>query len=310
MIFICKQYSIILKLIQTHGALRLQNLVNGRTDLIGTFKIWKERNPTIKTGITASALNNRRCKTDQLLTKIIKDSILDDIKKKEKKNLLECVPPLCSTIRRRIPLHESLNSLTRTEVSVSKHKACVCVFCDCVIIGVEKIFWLSESQLKAMESVRSVDFLEALKGQPIPPSLRNQYLIKDNPVLSNLLLSPRAHVKDGKYMSCVVCYKNICNVENDKPTKYAISNNWCIGEIPKNLIDGDIDDILAVSVAIIRLFANVFSYTAGAHKAIKGHHVFFLNDSGQVGTAFKYIVKSGVDPDMYVMICGRVTPAQ
>ena len=57
-------------------------------------------------------------------------------------------------------------------------------------------------------------------------------------------------------------------------------------------------------------FSNVFSYTAGAHKAIKGHHVFFMNDPGHVAATFEYMVKSGVSPDMYIMICGRATPAQ
>ena len=63
-------------------------------------------------------------------------------------------------------------------------------------------------------------------------------------------------------------------------------------------------------MARIRIFANVYSYNAGAHKAIKGHHVFFLNDPEHVGASFEYLVKSGTPPDIYVMICGRVTPAQ
>ena len=42
----------------------------------------------------------------------------------------------------------------------------------------------------------------------------------------------------------------------------------------------------------------------------KGHHVFFLNDTEHVGASFEYMVKSGAPPDIYVMICGRVTPAQ
>ena len=147
--------------------------------------------------------------------------------------------------------------------------------------------WLSELQLIAKESTLSVNYLEDLQGQELPSSLRNQYLIKDNCILSNLLLSPRAHVKNGKYMSCLTCYKNIINANSEKPPKYAISNNWCIGKIPENIIDGEIDDILAASVARIRIFSNVFSYTAGAHKAIKGHHVFFMNDTGHVPATFE-----------------------
>ena len=76
------------------------------------------------------------------------------------------------------------------------------------------------------------------------------------------------------------------------------------------MINREIDDILASSVAIFRIFANVYSYTGGAHKAIKGQHVFFLNDPEHVGASFEYLMKSGSLPDIYVMICGRATPSQ
>ena len=75
-------------------------------------------------------------------------------------------------------------------------------------------------------------------------------------------------------MSCESCFRNIAYSTYDVPPKYAISNGWCIGELPRNLIDGDIEDILASSVARLRIFSNVYSYNAGAHKAIKGNHVF------------------------------------
>ena len=60
--------------------------------------------------------------------------------------------------------------------------------------------------------------------------------------------------------------------------------------------------------AKIRLFANVYSYTPGAHRSIKGHHTFFMDNPEYVGAISSYMMKSGIDPDMYVMICGRVTP--
>ena len=193
-------------------------------------------------------------------------------------------------------------------MSDSKHKACVCSICDCFIIGVEEIKWLNEEQLKAKESYLSVQFLESMAGRPMPVGLRNQYKIEGNNALSNLLLSPRAHVRDGKYMSCNTCFRHIVYSKSENPPKYAISNNWCIGQIPDTLIEGGIDDILAASVARIRLFSNVYSYTAGAHKAIKGHHVFFVNDPKRIGESFEYIVKSGAASEMYVMLCGRATP--
>ena len=83
-----------------------------------------------------------------------------------------------------------------------------------------------------------------------------------------------------------------------------------IGEIPRSVVGHNIGDILAASVSKVRIFANVFSYSAGAHKTIKGHHIFFIHDPQHVGACFEYILQSGGFPDMYVMICGRVTPAQ
>ena len=60
--------------------------------------------------------------------------------------------------------------------------------------------------------------------------------------------------------------------------------------IPRPIIGNDISDILASSVAKIRMFGNVFLYSAGAHKTIKGHHVFFIHDSEHIGASFEYML--------------------
>ena len=38
--------------------------------------------------------------------------------------------------------------------------------------------------------------------------------------------------------------------------------------------------------------------------------MFFLNDPEHVGASFEYLVRSSAPPDIYIMICGRVTPAK
>ena len=172
-------------------------------------------------------------------------------------------------------MDKSLNFITRTSIDTENHKACVCVVCDCFIIGTESICWLSTEQLKGKECVLSTNFLEASSTKKLPQNLRNEYKIDGNDELSNLLLSPRAHVTNGKYMSCESCYRNIAYSDEDKPPKFAISNGWCIGQLPETLIKEDIDNILESLVARYRTFATVYSYNAGAHKAIKGHHCFF-----------------------------------
>ena len=44
----------------------------------------------------------------------------------------------------------------------------------------------------------------------------------------------------------------------DKPPKFAISNGWCIGEMPHNLVNDDMNDVFVSSVARIRTFLNVY----------------------------------------------------
>ena len=57
------------------------------------------------------------------------------------------IPPLCDTIDRKGPLNKCLKLINRTCTGNSYHKACVCVVCDCFIIGTEKVCWLTEEQL-------------------------------------------------------------------------------------------------------------------------------------------------------------------
>ena len=219
-------------------------------------------------------------------------------------------PSLVNTVERISTLNDSLEFLNRTRVSDNTHKACVCIICDCFIIGVEKIYWLTTDQIRAKEAYLSVQYFQSTTGKVIPDELRDQYKIDTNEHLSNLLLSPRACEYNGAFMSCSTCYTNIRVKSITKPPRFGISNGWVIGTIPEDVIDGEINDILSAALARVRIFANFYSYSAGAHKAIKGHHVFFVNDPEYVGNSFDLMLRSGVQPDIYVMICGRVTPGQ
>ena len=126
-------------------------------------------------------------------------------------HIIQGVPDLCNTINRTEVLDECLSQLSRTNTSGCNHKACVCVVCDCFMIGVEKICWLSQKQLIAKESYLSVSHHEATANKRIPIALRNQYKIENDDTLSSLLLSPRAGVKDGKYMACSTCFIHVSN---------------------------------------------------------------------------------------------------
>ena len=133
----------------------------------------------------------------------------------------------------------------------------------------------------------------------MPEELQNQYKIEKKEVLSNLLLSPRSHEKEGMFMSCNTCYQNIMNPKCQKPPKFGISNGWAIGQIPYMIQGEGIEDILSAALAKVRIFANIYSYTAGAHKSIKGDHTFFLNNPEYVGATFNYMLKSGMAHDMW-----------
>ena len=169
---------------------------------------------------------------------------------------------------------------------------------------------MKEEHLQQKSAILSTTYLESNAGKKFPSDLRNQYKIYGNENLSDLLLSPRAHNQDGSFMACETCRYKIAHTKCDVPPKFAISNGWCIGKVPNDVIDDEISEILESSIARIRIFANVYSYNAGAPKAIKGHHIFFLNDPEHVAASFEYLVQSGAPPDIYVMICGRVTPSQ
>ena len=62
------------------------------------------------------------------------------------------IPDLLNTVDRFGTLNDSLEVLNRTKTPQNTHKACVCVICDCFIIGVEEIHWLTTDQIKSKGS--------------------------------------------------------------------------------------------------------------------------------------------------------------
>ena len=237
------------------------------------------------------------------------------------------IPSLCANINRKDTLEKALEFLTRTKVeedpsispaplessncSAEKHRACVCVICDSFIIGTEEIVWLSKDAIKSKSSYLSTSYYQAniRRGVPLPPVLRNQYIIEDDDDLKDLLLSPRAHKRGDTFMACTCCSNNIKRSSSKKPPRFGISNGWVVGYIPSSVV-GEVDDLLAAMISHVRFYSYVFSYIAGAHKSIKGHHTFFLNDPEHIGATFNYLRESGAKKDVYVMLCGRMTPSQ
>ena len=80
----------------------------------------------IKEGIVSNELPSLIVDDD-----IVEDDISEDCAK-------DIVPDLCSTICRKESLGKCLDLINRTSTQSLRHKACVCVVCDCFIIGTEK----------------------------------------------------------------------------------------------------------------------------------------------------------------------------
>ena len=222
---------------------------------------------------------------------------------------------MCSSISRKEPLQRSLDYLVgRSHVgndhSSGKHlhKACVCVVCDTFIKGTEPICYLTSDQLVRKSSVLSVNYYNKTTNKQITPNLREQYKLSDD-CLKNLLLSPRSIRTGSGYMCCKPCYKHLrASKQCDKPPKFAISDGFAIGSVPTQVVD-EISDVLAAMIAPVRVLSYVFNYYGGAHKAVKGSHMFFVNDPQHIGATFNHIVE-GAEKSVYTMISGRVTPTQ
>ena len=229
---------------------------------------------------------------------------------------LNKIHSLSESIDRKTPMEESLQHLigkTFTgrdcETNQRSHKACVCVICDRFIKGTNTVKFVSSQQLRRHSHVLDVEFFNNCTNNPINDTLRKQYRVDDEE-LKDLLLSPRSTKTNDGYMCCNTCYTFVARKNSDetKPPKDAISNGNAIGSIPTNIVE-NISEVLAASIARVRTLSYVFNYFGGAHKAIKGSHMFFVNDPEFIGATFNHIIE-GTQKSVYTMITGRVTPNQ
>ena len=138
--------------------------------------------------------------------------------------------------------------------------------------------------------------------------LRKQYQIDDNE-LKELLLSPRATSEGRGYTCCTTCSKNIRDNKFNKPPRFGLTNGFVIGYVPNDVVD-EIDDVLAASIARLRIFSYVFSFVPDAHKSIKGHHTLFMNEPEQIERALQHMSNKIGRPNVYTMISGNLTPKQ
>ena len=87
------------------------------------------------------------------------------------------------------PKKKSIDCLLRTAIegNFSTHQANVCIVCDRIIIGVERVVSLAKEQILKHFHRLSVASYNEYYGRTIHPELERQYQIED---MKGLLLSP------------------------------------------------------------------------------------------------------------------------
>ena len=189
----------------------------------------------------------------------------------------------------------------------------VCVLCDRLIIGCEEVRTLSAKTLLTQSSRISVKSYEEFHEVRLKEDLVLQYQISG---LEGLLLSPRARQTtsaDGnvRYDACSNCAQSWAATECNAPPKHAIANGFAIGSVPESIVPNkDISEEMCALLSPIRAFGYVFAYSAGAHRAIRGHFSFFEVDLNHTGSVMNHFLKTGANPLVYVVLCGRMTPTQ
>ena len=193
------------------------------------------------------------------------------------------------------------------------HSANICVVYNRFIIGIQRINWIKSSKLADNEKKLSVTSFENYYRMKLPSILREQYLcIDDDKLLDNLLLSKRSKKSEKGYMCCASCKLSLVRNKTVKgPPRLNIANGFVIGHVPTSVIEKhDITELVSAMIAPVRLFSYALTFSGGALKNLKGHHTFFENNFGHIGSVLSNYLKTGANPNVYCIMSGRFTIAQ
>jgi len=229
------------------------------------------------------------------------------------------------SIERSIKEAKHILHRTKHPDNPNRHRAIVCVICDCFVIGTEKICKLKPEQISSHGHRLSVKSYEEWYETKIKPELIKQYHINAEG-LQDLLLSPRSMKKRDGYATCEKCFNGMRPhlTSTKAPPKFAIANGYVIGSFPRvieftnkegkkvrrEIKDDDLTDILKAMLAPIRMFGYVFAYSGGSQKSIKGNFQFFEMDQNKLGSVINHLNQADIGENIYCVICGRMTPEQ
>jgi hypothetical protein len=170
-------------------------------------------------------------------------------------------------------MKESVKFLHQTKhpENPHKHRAIVCIICDCCIIGTEAIHKLTKEQFLLHKKRLSVESYEEYYETKLKSEVTKQYEVSG---LKGMLLSPWSRRYSNGYSTCSVCnsgmQKSIATKKT--PPKFAIANGFVIGSFPQEIQffnkDGEIvkrkieeyelTDLVKIMAAPIRSYGCVF----------------------------------------------------
>eukprot|EP00956_Cyclotella_meneghiniana_P028972 scaffold69007_cov36-Cyclotella_meneghiniana.AAC.1 len=140
--------------------------------------------------------------------------------------------------RIKLLMKNAASALHVTNVDLTKntnrrHRAPVCLVCDCFITGahVDGLPSMSRGEILRCKDRLSVQRYERDYRIRLKPSLKRDYEV---PGFGGMLLSKRGiQTSPGKYAVCMSCKKSLNNKkDNAGPPKYAIANGNAIGTFP------------------------------------------------------------------------------
>ena len=232
--------------------------------------------------------------------------------------------------RIKLLMKNAASALHVTNVDLTKntnrrHRAPVCLVCDCFITGahVDGLPSMSRGEILRCKDRLSVQRYERDYRIRLKPSLQRDYEV---PGFDGMLLSKRGiQTSPGRYAVCMSCKKSLNNKKNNAgPPKYAIANGNAIGTFPTCIpcrqpgyehttreidLERDINPVMKAFMAPIRPFGYILQHSGGRQKCISGHYQFFETDQTCVTGALNFM-ESNITNNVFVMICGATTKRQ
>jgi hypothetical protein len=173
---------------------------------------------------------------------------------------------------------------TQDKHTSSRHKAHVCIICDCFILGNDSICYLHGKDIKNHKHRIGVVSYQKHYNTVLKSELVKQYQFSSLP---GLLLSPRSRQTDKGYVKCSSCSETMqqVNIKLKGPPRFAIANGFVVEYFPEVFLYTDehgkqartkidieryVNDVLRALLAPIRPCGFVTTFYGGSHQSVHG----------------------------------------